>query len=267
MRLQDEGVNINGPSGSGVPPGLSVYNQYAAGSAIAALNVYSTHEGTDGAGATNSNKGIAIKMDFSGDDHEYNQNIHIDLLGPGPGETIHADSTVTEPNAIRIRDQEGYDTTNASVIRIDAQTCAAGGGVSACSTGSSGNLSFAGGTWNTGHIVLGGTGYGLHIYADDAYNTMKIVGDNFPYSAALTQGVAVVTGSNLATHGPAMWGISNAGTVSNGNELCGWVGTGQLGGVGMTCQDVLEFSTVGTPTDSACATDHANGVKFLAMCK
>ncbi len=40
MRLQDEGVNINGPTGSAVPPGLSVYNQYAAGSAIAALNVY-----------------------------------------------------------------------------------------------------------------------------------------------------------------------------------------------------------------------------------
>lgn len=74
-----------------------------------------------------------------------------------------------------------------------------------------------------------------------------------------TNGNVVVSGTNSAIYGPTMWVISNGGSFDTGDEVCP-----QLG---FTCQDVLEFSTPATPTDSTCATTNANGVKFLAMCK
>lgn len=64
------------------------------------------------------------------------------------------------------------------------------------------------------------------------------------------------TGSTV--YGPSLWAISNAGTFDTGTEVC----AGKL----LSCQDVLEFSTPATPTDSACATTHSNGVKILAFC-
>lgn len=68
-----------------------------------------------------------------------------------------------------------------------------------------------------------------------------------------------VEGTGVATHGPAFWAISNGGAMDSGDEVCP--------DQNLTCQDVIEFSTVGTPTDSTCAATHANTVKFIAFCK
>lgn len=65
--------------------------------------------------------------------------------------------------------------------------------------------------------------------------------------------------SGSAVYGPTIWAISNGGTLDTGDEVCA--------ARGYTCQDVLEFGTPATPTDSTCATAQTSTNKFLAMCK
>lgn len=69
----------------------------------------------------------------------------------------------------------------------------------------------------------------------------------------------LVQGTGAPTHGPAYWGISDGGALDSGDELCATAS--------LVCEDVLDFATVGSPADASCATQHVNGVKFLALCR
>lgn len=156
-----------------------------------------------------------------------------------------------------IESQRGVGNNHGAAISMESQTCAAG---AACSDGLKNNFEFVGGTYNTGHLSFSGQGESTdHIFRDDTNEVFRVSTDDAPDSE--TDGRPIVTGSNSAVYGPTMWAISNGGSLDSGDEIC------QASGVGMTCQDVLEFSTPATPTDSTCATAHANAVKFLAMCK
>jgi hypothetical protein len=253
------------------PVGLTVYGPFDGESASgAAITIISDQGDADGAGATISNAGIRIQMNYDGEDWAYSNTPAILILSPQAEK--HVDSSISDNTAIWILDQEGFDASSSAVVRIDAQTCAVGGSPAACGDGDRGAFAMVGGTWNTGHIVLGGTGGGGgHLYYDPTHDTMKLVGNGPPYSAAKTQGVAIVTGSNQDTHGPAMWGISDAASFDSGNELCDYNGSGQgggaTGGVGMTCKSVINFATIGTPAVAACTDTFASGVYFIAMCK
>ena len=128
-----------------------------------------------------------------------------------------------------------------------------------------------GGTWNTGHIILGGVSSGTHIYRDAGYNTLKMRPNDLPYGTQLTQGNAIVTGSNKNTHGPAFWAVSDGASFDTGNEVCGYTGTNQDGGVGLTCvSPVIRLGTAATEAlslDSSCTDTVTSGDTFIVKCK
>ena len=205
---------------------------------------------------------LKIQGDYSATNTAFSSPIFLHIPTPtakGSG------STVERPNTIRIDDQGGYGATGGPAIFLRDQSCLAAG---ACSSnpGRFGNILLGGGDYNNGHFSFGDTVAGYdgdadHIWVDQTTlsGTPRMKRSANPTSA--TDGNAFVLGTGSTAHGIAKWGISDASgaaTFDTGTEVCA--------ASALTCQDVIEFSTVGTPTDSACATAHANGVKFMAMC-
>lgn len=98
------------------------------------------------------------------------------------------------------------------------------------------------------------------IWFDESNNVIRGKINGKPTSE--TDGGEVMLHTSDANHGLTAWGISDAAGAAafdTGTEVCV--------GVGLACQDVIEFSVIGIPTDSDCATAHANAVKFLAFCQ
>lgn len=158
---------------------------------------------------------------------------------------------------IVIESQRAAGNNHGAAISIESQTCVAN---AACTDGLKNNVEFVGGSYNTGHLSFAGQGESTdHIWRDDTNEVFRASTDDAPDSE--TDGRPIVTGTNSDVYGPTLWAISNASTFDSGTEVCA------AAGVGMTCVDVMEFSTPATPTDSTCATTHSNGVKFFAMCK
>lgn len=74
-----------------------------------------------------------------------------------------------------------------------------------------------------------------------------------------SDGKVFVKSSSAGTHGVKYWAISDGSNSDTGDEVCAKEG--------QSCVDVVEYSSVSSPTDSDCATTHSTGVKFDAFCE
>lgn len=168
-------------------------------------------------------------------------------------------TAIDQFRAMHLLDQKGLGETRSDLVLLDAQTCHNPTCDADPTTISRyGNVVFAGGDWDDGHLAFGsGDGAAAdHLWRDQGSAVFRVKSGS-PESAS--DGLAVVTASDSANRGPAQWAISDGATHSSGATIC------LLSG--MECTDVIEFSTVSSPSDSDCATLHAVGVKFLAMCR
>lgn len=168
-------------------------------------------------------------------------------------------SSVYQAYGMQIKSQYGVGNNYGAAVTIDSQTCA---GNAACADGTKNNVEFVGGTYNTGHLTFAGQGAASdHLYRDDGNEVLRVTTDSVPTAA--TTGVPVVTGSGSSVYGPAMWAISNGGSFDTGNEVC------QAIGVGMTCQSVINFTTLSSayPATATCSANITSTHTFLAMCK
>ena len=267
FRIANQGSAVNSPSGNSVGPGFQSYTPIDTWGSPAIVAT-ATSNGSDGDGETAKQTpvGIRIDMDYRGTDWDFENSAALLINTPtGP---LGANSTIQTPYAIKIQDQQAFDTSSsAPVVRIDTQTC----GGSACTNGNAGNWTMQGGEYNNGHIVLGGIGStGTHLWRDTTINQLKIRSDRAPFSAS--DGEPFVTGSGVTTHGPSIWSVSDASgsaLFDTGTKVCGYTGTVTLPGVGMDCHSVIRFGSSGSESLSLstnCLTSITNGDTFIAMC-
>lgn len=213
--------------------------------------------GTDDGWGGGAYWGLRIDQDWSATNTDFQSPGAIYIASPS---ALGSGSSIVRPQGIHIANMTGRGTTGNPAIFIAEQKCS---GTSACTTGLFGNITFDGGTWNTGHLSFGATadyfdGDADHLFRDDTNEVTRVSTDHDPLSE--TDGNPIVTGSGSTVHGPAFWAISDAGSFDTGNEVC------SASGRALTCQDVLEFATPATPTDSTCTATHASAVKFIAFC-
>ena len=235
------------------------------------LQAYARPDDDAGYVADAAYNGITITTDTSGtgvDSGEINGlEINMDLdvdAGSIPGfHGIVIRTPTAEPSGTTIDLQAGIIIETllgmgggTDALRIDAQSCPVG-----CAQPSRrGNLRLDGGEWDNGHILIGTSSTGDHLFRDQTNEVFRIRTDTFPTSE--TDGEAIITSSGSANWGPMFWGVSDAAGAAifdTGTEICA------LAGGGLTCIDSDVMGGDGSAT--TCATAHAGSANFWAFCQ
>lgn len=147
-----------------------------------------------------------------------------------------------------IEDQRHKGASRTDAIRIRSQN-----GAGASNPGRYGNLSFDGGNWDDGHLMVGGVPIVAdHLWRDQGAEVWRTRTDGAPASEA--DGQAFVTGTGATTHGPVLWGDGSSG-FDTGDAVCA--------ASGLACRQTF---AIGDATPRDCASETYGG-SFLALCR